>query len=547
MGKDKQLALQRVRVFFDVSIAGEQAGRIVFELFSDVVPKTAENFRALCTGEKGLGRTTGKPLHYRGCSFHRVIKKFMLQGGDFSNHNGTGGESIYGGKFADENLTLHHDPFVLSMANSGPNSNGSQFFITTVPCPHLDGKHVVFGRVVDGIPIVKQIELLRTNTANNPMQPVVIENCGQLVAKVVSKKRGKAVDETAGEGGESSSGKKKHKEKDSKQKEKKKKQKSEEDSDSDSDSVSSSSSSSSDSSSSSTESSSSSSSSEDDRRHRKRRQAKRKSRETKHSRRRTRKDRSPSSSSSSSSSSDESDSGRGRRRQSKRSRSPSPRHRRGDRSPPSYRSRRRSSRSPQRKRAHGSSRSRSRSPAVSASSSRSGPKIVNGRVYKGRGNMRYRTPSPERRSQYDRGYSRYGGVDRYGGGGDRWGRDRPGFRSFNNRDRYHDRPGGRWGRTLEGRPNFASRDAVDSRRQRFTGRREEEEDWRVRRDREMAETSSKSSPPPRSPPPPSTVDKILEDAPPPATETAVESSPVSSRRRRRSRSPSGSASSSGEE
>nr|XP_046178670.1 peptidyl-prolyl cis-trans isomerase D [Oncorhynchus gorbuscha] len=167
------------RVFFDVDIGGERVGRIVFELFADVVPKTAENFRALCTGEKGTGKTTGKPLHFRGCPFHRIIKQFMIQGGDFSNQNGTGGESIYGEKFEDENFHYKHDKEgLLSMANSGPATNGSQFFITTVPTAHLDGKHVVFGQVLKGLGLVKTLEAIETNE-DTPLKPCVIAECGE--------------------------------------------------------------------------------------------------------------------------------------------------------------------------------------------------------------------------------------------------------------------------------------------------------------------------------------------------------------------------------
>ena len=167
------------KVFFDMSINGAPAGRVTFELYADVVPRTAENFRALCTGEKGMGNS-GKPLHFKGSSFHRVIPQFMCQGGDFTRGNGTGGESIYGEKFADENFKLRHDvPGILSMANAGPNTNGSQFFICTVPTPWLDGKHCVFGRVLEGMNVIKNIEAVGSQSGKTS-KAVVIADCGQL-------------------------------------------------------------------------------------------------------------------------------------------------------------------------------------------------------------------------------------------------------------------------------------------------------------------------------------------------------------------------------
>ena len=160
------------KVYFDITIGGAAAGRIVMELRADVVPKTAENFRQLCTGEKGFG--------FAGSSFHRVIPGFMCQGGDFTNHNGTGGKSIYGNKFEDENFKLKHTGAgTLSMANAGPNTNGSQFFLCTADTSWLDGKHVVFGKVTDGMDVIKAVEAVGSQSGTTSRK-VMVDASGQL-------------------------------------------------------------------------------------------------------------------------------------------------------------------------------------------------------------------------------------------------------------------------------------------------------------------------------------------------------------------------------
>ena len=164
------------KTYFDIEIDGKTAGRITFGLFGDVVPKTTKNFATLCDGSAGIGNA-GKPLHYKNSSFHRIIPGFMAQGGDFTSGDGRGGESIYGNKFEDENFKLKHDkPYLLSMANAGPNTNGSQFFITFKETPWLNGKHTVFGEVLDGFDVVEQLERIGSGSGKTSKTAKIVDS-----------------------------------------------------------------------------------------------------------------------------------------------------------------------------------------------------------------------------------------------------------------------------------------------------------------------------------------------------------------------------------
>merc|ERR1719384_80775 len=202
-----------VYVYLEVEISGVNIGRMIFRLYSGICPKTAENFRCLCNGERGTGLITKMPLHFQGAKFHRVIPGFMAQGGDFELGDGRGGESIYGGKFSDEagGLALRHAKRgLLSMANSGRDTNGSQFFIIFRPAHHLNGKHCVFGEIVEGHATLDAIEGVKTQSDDRPIAPVVVARCGQLERRVVglrkvSRKKAKAASSSGSSSSSSSS------------------------------------------------------------------------------------------------------------------------------------------------------------------------------------------------------------------------------------------------------------------------------------------------------------------------------------------------------
>merc|ERR1719183_3497590 len=216
-----------VHVYLEVEIQGVNIGRMIFKLYNDLVPKTAENFKCLCNGERGQGLITKMPLNFQSSKFHRIIPGFMAQGGDFELGDGRGGESIYGGKFADEagGLALRHAKRgLLSMANSGKDTNGSQFFILFKPAHHLNGKHCVFGELVEGQATLDAIEGVKTQSDDKPIAPITISRCGQLERRVIGTrkvKRTAADDESSKSSSSSSSSsakKKKKKEKNKKEK-----------------------------------------------------------------------------------------------------------------------------------------------------------------------------------------------------------------------------------------------------------------------------------------------------------------------------------------
>eukprot|EP00928_Gymnodinium_smaydae_P047832 TRINITY_DN31954_c0_g1_i1.p2 TRINITY_DN31954_c0_g1~~TRINITY_DN31954_c0_g1_i1.p2 ORF type:complete len:229 (+),score=63.78 TRINITY_DN31954_c0_g1_i1:139-825(+) len=216
-----------VYVYLEVEISSVNIGRMIFKLYSNICPKTVENFRSLCTGERGTGLMTKLPLHFKGAKFHRIIPGFMAQGGDFELGDGRGGESIYGGKFADEagGLALRHAKRgLLSMANSGQDTNGSQFFILFKPAHHLNGKHCVFGELVEGQATLDAIEGVKTQSDDKPIAPITVSRCGQLERRVIGARRvkkRKAQEEESSSS--SSSGKNKKKKKKGEKVKKKKK------------------------------------------------------------------------------------------------------------------------------------------------------------------------------------------------------------------------------------------------------------------------------------------------------------------------------------
>lgn len=216
-----------IYVFLEVEISSVNIGRMIFKLYADTCPKTVENFRSLCTGERGTGPTTHRPLHFQGAKFHRIIPGFMAQGGDFELGDGRGGESVYGGKFNDEQgglMLKHSKRALLSMANAGPDTNGSQFFILFKAAQHLNGKHCVFGEMVDGDATLDAMEGVKTTSDDRPIAQVVIARCGQVERRVIGmrrvakakkkkKKKDSSSDDSSSSDSSSSSDKKKKKKK----------------------------------------------------------------------------------------------------------------------------------------------------------------------------------------------------------------------------------------------------------------------------------------------------------------------------------------------